>query len=102
MEDFKAFHHASFENVLSADKKRAICELPQHEHDSPYDQVLDLNKVSIRYGDCTILKDVDWTVHVGEKWALTGDNGSGKSTLSKKSIYRYHGRQKVNDRSKSY
>ena len=81
LEDFQALHHASFDNVLSAEKKRAICELPQHEHDSPYDQVLDLNKVSIRYGDCTILKDVDWTVHVGEKWALTGDNGSGKSTL---------------------
>ena len=40
-----------------------------------------LSKVSITYGDRTILKDFDWTVHEGERWALTGENGSGKSTL---------------------
>ena len=40
-----------------------------------------MNKVSIRYGERTILDELDWTVHKGEKWALTGENGSGKSTL---------------------
>ena len=40
-----------------------------------------MNKVSIRYGERTILKDLDWTVLCGEKWALSGDNGAGKSTL---------------------
>lgn len=44
-------------------------------------EIVRLNKVSIRYDDRTILKDLDWTVLRGEKWALTGDNGSGKSTL---------------------
>ena len=29
----------------------------------------------------TILKNVDWEVKNGEKWALIGPNGSGKSTL---------------------
>ena len=37
--------------------------------------------MSIRYGERTILKDLDWTVRLGEHWALSGDNGSGKSTL---------------------
>ena len=45
------------------------------------DEVVKLNKVSIRYGDRTILKELDWTVHRGEKWALSGENGAGKSTL---------------------
>ena len=40
-----------------------------------------LNKVSIRYGDRTILKELDWTVMRGQKWALSGENGAGKSTL---------------------
>ena len=45
------------------------------------DEIIRLNKVSIRYGERTILNELDWVVRRGEKWALTGDNGSGKSTL---------------------
>ena len=45
------------------------------------DEVVKLNKVSIRYDDRTILKELDWTVRRGEKWALSGENGAGKSTL---------------------
>ena len=44
-------------------------------------EVVNLRKVSIRYGDRTILHDLDWLVQRGEKWALSGHNGSGKSTL---------------------
>ena len=40
-----------------------------------------MNKVCIRYGKRTILKDLDWTVKNGENWALSGQNGAGKSTL---------------------
>lgn len=44
-------------------------------------EILQFNHVSIRYGKRTILKDLDWTVHEGERWALRGENGCGKSTL---------------------
>lgn len=44
-------------------------------------EVVRLNDVTIRYGDRTILDSLDWTVKLGEKWALAGPNGSGKSTL---------------------
>ncbi|MGL5273663.1 MAG: ABC transporter ATP-binding protein, partial [Phocaeicola sp.] len=29
----------------------------------------------------TILKELDWVINRGEKWALSGENGAGKSTL---------------------
>lgn len=44
-------------------------------------EIVRLNKVSIRYGQRTILKDLDWVVRKGERWSLMGPNGSGKSTL---------------------
>lgn len=47
----------------------------------PNAEIVRLNKVSIRYEERTILKELDWTVRRGEKWALSGANGSGKSTL---------------------
>ena len=44
-------------------------------------EVIRCNHVSIRYGERTILRDLDWTVRRGEHWSLSGQNGSGKSTL---------------------
>ena len=44
-------------------------------------EIIHFNHVTIRYGERTILKDLDWTVMQGEHWSLSGDNGSGKSTL---------------------
>lgn len=40
-----------------------------------------LRNVYIKYGSRTILKNLDWTIKKGDKWALLGANGSGKSTL---------------------
>ena len=69
------------EHVLSKEKEERILALPYGDGFYHTDHVVDLNKVSIRYGERTILKELDWSVKCGEKWALSGDNGSGKSTL---------------------
>ena len=45
------------------------------------DEVVNMNAVSIRYGERTILKELSWQVMNGERWALSGQNGAGKSTL---------------------
>ena len=68
-------------HVLSPAQQEAILSLPYADHDYDCQHVIDMKKVTIRYGERTILKDLDWTVMNGECWALSGQNGSGKSTL---------------------
>ena len=68
-------------HVLSPAQQEAILSLPYADHDYDCQHVIDMKKVTIRYGERTILKDLDWTVMNGERWALSGQNGSGKSTL---------------------
>lgn len=68
-------------HVLSEEKRQRILDLPYRTDLLHSDHIVDLNQVSIRYGERTILKALDWSVMCGEKWALSGDNGSGKSTL---------------------
>ena len=67
--------------VLSQEKIQAILQLPYKEKEYHSEEVVKMNKVCIRYGKRTILKDLDWTVKNGENWALSGQNGAGKSTL---------------------
>ncbi len=43
--------------------------------------VVNLDGVTVRYGERTILDKLNWHVCSGEHWALTGENGAGKSTL---------------------
>lgn len=48
---------------------------------STHEVTFRMEHVSIKYGNRTILKELDWEVKNGEKWALFGPNGAGKSTL---------------------
>lgn len=68
-------------HVLPKAKYEAILSFPYTDNDYDCHHVIDMKKVTIRYGERTILKDLDWTVCNGERWALSGQNGSGKSTL---------------------
>ena len=67
--------------VLSDDRKCRILDLPYADNLYEAAQVVQLDGVSIRYGNRVILDALDWTVNSGERWALSGTNGSGKSTL---------------------
>lgn len=69
------------EKMLSDEKVQAILDMPYKDNLYKAANVVKLNKVSIRYGERTILRELDWTVKCGEKWALSGENGAGKSTL---------------------
>ena len=69
------------QHVLSPSQQEAILSLPYTDNDYDCQHVIDMKNVCIRYGERTILKDLNWTVCNGERWALSGQNGSGKSTL---------------------
>jgi molybdate transport system ATP-binding protein len=46
-----------------------------------YHAVVNMQQVTIRYGEKTILSNINWQINQGERWALLGPNGAGKSTL---------------------
>jgi len=43
--------------------------------------LIQMNDVSVKYGDKRVLNKVNWTIQQGEFWQLVGPNGSGKSTI---------------------
>jgi len=54
---------------------------PRHSDSRDALKVIELRNVTVRYGDSTILRKLNWVVREGESWALLGPNGSGKTTL---------------------
>lgn len=49
--------------------------------DELFEYAVRMNKVTVIHGGREILKNIDWTVLKGERWALMGPNGAGKTTL---------------------
>jgi iron complex transport system ATP-binding protein len=45
------------------------------------DLVIHLSGVSVRRGPTTMVRDVDWSVELDERWVVLGPNGAGKTTL---------------------
>lgn len=79
-------HHSSLDHIFLVVSRRK--DIPPYVTDvidltpltdSP--EVISFHNVTVRYGERTILRDLDWTVRQGEHWALSGQNGAGKSTL---------------------
>lgn len=58
-----------------------ISNIPYHNNEYNSKNVVIMNNVTIKYGDRTILNNINWTIKNGEYWALSGRNGSGKSTI---------------------
>ncbi|MEO6632773.1 MAG: ATP-binding cassette domain-containing protein, partial [Mucilaginibacter sp.] len=47
----------------------------------PYQNIVKMNDVFIKYGDKVVLNKINWQIIPGDRWALLGPNGAGKSTL---------------------
>ena len=81
LSDYRKSLTDSFDNQLTLEKREAICHLQNNEQDDIPETVIDFRNVNIRYGQRTILKDLNIKIKKGEHWALSGENGAGKSTL---------------------
>jgi molybdate transport system ATP-binding protein len=53
----------------------------KQETKNDFEYAIKLKRGWVKYGDKEVLKNINWEVKKGEKWALTGPNGSGKSSL---------------------
>ena len=52
--------------------------------------VLALAGVSVVRGGATLLREIDWEVEEGQRWAVLGPNGAGKTTLLQLASGRIH------------
>ena len=41
--------------------------------------LLEVDRLTVRFGPSTVVNDVSFTIAAGEKFALVGESGSGKS-----------------------
>lgn len=69
------FHATKKTTALSEIKELVTPAYPHFEY------AVQMKKVTVKYGDKTILDNINWTVKKGECWNLSGPNGAGKSTL---------------------
>lgn len=73
---------SSQKNLFNTENKADISALLNSSTEQfLFENALLFKNIHIRYGTRTILKELNWQVKRGEKWALLGENGSGKSTL---------------------
>lgn len=90
LSEYRANAPAVPDHVLSEEKRAAIAMPPAFSNNTMSsaaptvgedNSVITFRNVNIRYGNRTILKDLNLTVKQGQRWALSGENGAGKSTL---------------------
>lgn len=61
--------------------KRQVATPTTHSAGVATEPVIEMRNVNVTHGGKPILRDISWTVHRGERWAVLGPNGSGKTTL---------------------
>lgn len=80
LDDFRIARIEAFEHrteVLPADVMKA----PADNNGQNKIPVVEMRSLTIQYGEKKIIENLSWSIHRGERWALTGKNGSGKTTL---------------------
>ena len=74
---FKIERIESFTQPASAAHPHVL----SHGVNTGAEPVVEMKNVTIAYNQRKIISNLNWRIHKGERWALTGKNGSGKTTL---------------------
>ena len=61
--------------------KENLAQLFDHATPHLYEWIVKMDNVNVSYSNNAILKNVNWKIAQGDRWALLGPNGAGKSTL---------------------
>ncbi|NJE06788.1 ATP-binding cassette domain-containing protein, partial [Thermococcus sp. M36] len=56
-------------------------EIPAKQQQQSFQAIISMKNVAVKYGNKTILENINWQIKQGERWLLKGHNGAGKSTL---------------------
>jgi len=76
------FHVAAARALIDGDPPvRDSIELKQTAMSRLGKQVVDLDRVTERFADKTVIDDVTWSIGPGDRFGILGENGSGKTTL---------------------
>lgn len=70
-----------FQNKLFSTSNEMDIPSQSGSADNTFENALSFTNIFVKYGNRIILKELNWKVKRGDKWALLGKNGSGKSTL---------------------
>ena len=74
-------HQGHLVDTLPGTKPKALV-LPDKKRDvTKASSVVHVDSCTVVLEGHSALKDIDWTVQAGQRWAVLGANGSGKSTL---------------------
>lgn len=76
----KKYAFAETENTKPEPNSRFIQEL-HPAVDDHFGLAVKMTNVRVSLAGNEILKNIDWTVRKGERWAVMGPNGAGKTTL---------------------
>jgi molybdate transport system ATP-binding protein len=76
------------EKATEADDRADGRPAPRDQHPASRRQtasepLIEMQAVTVRYGQTIVLNRLSWTVEPGQHWAITGPNGAGKSTILK-------------------
>ncbi|MEJ7644600.1 MAG: ATP-binding cassette domain-containing protein [Chryseolinea sp.] len=77
LDQFRVIAESDYLHSLNGEHPRQVVA-PTQRGTQP---VVEIRNMTIQYGDKVVLKDFNWLVRKGEKWALIGRNGAGKTTL---------------------
>lgn len=78
----QVLQHPTLQHLLHFDQNTVCLPAPLSASELSADEPLvKLSNTRVAYGDKVIFDDLNWSIEMGQHWAIQGPNGCGKTTL---------------------